>query len=261
MERFAKILQTDIDANLAWLSQGIDPTLTLVVYTRKQELCQETASDSGVSISEKTMVTTGTKNAVATGRMVVAWRKWMCTIALNRSWNAWKSHWTQALQEKREIQKLAGMPFNGMVNSSLEAEMGDNMITALDNLENAAVQKNGNVERLVIANKALTDSLVDRDAECDRLLTIINALSTGRGTAAAAATVSHHGNPMGTAVAMGTKLGPGIAVQRAIVRARGIRIPSMQNEVIFKVDVCGTSPGRQKMREATVDGALQRENK
>ena len=64
----------------------------------------------------------------------------------------------------------------------LEAEIGDNMITALDNLENAAVEKNGNVERLVIANKALTDSLVDRDAECDRLLTIITALSTGRGT-------------------------------------------------------------------------------
>ena len=66
---------------------------------------------------------------------------------------------------------------------------------------------------------------------------------------------------MGTAGAMGANLGPGIEVQRAIASARGIRITLMQNEVIFKVDVCVISPGRQKSREATVDGALQQEKK
>ena len=196
-----------------------------MVYTRKQELCQETASDLGVSISEKTMVTTGTKNAVATGRMVVAWRKWMCTIAPKRSWNAWKSHWTQALQEKREIQKLAGMPLNGMVNSSLEAEMGDNMITALDNLENAAVQKNGNVERLVIANKALTDSLVDRDAECDRLLTIITALSTGRGTSGISGDGKPPWEPDGYCSSHGYKVRTGYSSATCHFQSEGIKDP------------------------------------
>ena len=52
---------------------------------------------------------------------------------------------------------------------------------ALDNLENAVVKKNDTIERLIIAIKALTDSLADRNAECARLLTIITALSTGRG--------------------------------------------------------------------------------
>ena len=134
MDWFAKILQTKIDANLNQFNIGIDPNLMLAVYTRKQELCQETARNSGVSISKETMVTTGTKHAVATDGMEVVWCKWMRTIAPNRSWNAWKSHWTQAFQEKCELHKLAGIPFDGMVNLATEADMGDNMITALYNL-------------------------------------------------------------------------------------------------------------------------------
>ena len=193
--------------------------------------------------------------------MEVTWRKWMRTIALNRSWNAWKADWTQAFQEKRDLYKLAGIPFNRTENSATEAEMGDNMISALDNLENAAVQKNDTVERLVIANKALTDSLAARDAECSRLLTIITTLSTGRGASGGSSSSGSlgggHVTPMVTAGAMDTKLGPGTSVKCAIASARGIKTTSMQNEVISKVDVCGTSSGRQKRREATIDGALQ----
>ena len=54
------------------------------------------------------------------------------------------------------------------------------MITEIDNLVNAAVQKNNTIERLIIANKALTESLADRDVECARLLTIITSLFSGR---------------------------------------------------------------------------------
>ena len=68
-----------------------------------------------------------------------------------------------------------------MANAATSANLGNNMITVLDNLANAAVQKNNTVEMLVVANKSLTDSLAARDKECDRLLAIITALSTGRG--------------------------------------------------------------------------------
>ena len=87
----------------------------------KQELCQETESDSGVSISRETVVPTVTNHAVATGGMEVLWRKFMRTIVLNRSWNAWKAHWTEAFQEKRDLHKLVGMPFDGMANSATKA--------------------------------------------------------------------------------------------------------------------------------------------
>ena len=73
------------------------------------------------------------------------------------------------------------MHFNGMANAVTSADLGNNMVTALDNLANAEIQKNDTVEMLVIANKALTDSLTARDKECARLLAIISALSTGHG--------------------------------------------------------------------------------
>ena len=60
-----------------------------------------------------------------------------------------------AFQEKREIGKLATMQFDGMSNTATSANLGSNMITSLDNLANAAVQKNDTVDMLVIANKAL----------------------------------------------------------------------------------------------------------
>ena len=121
MDLFANISQIKIDANITRFNKGIDPTLTLAVYMHKQELCQETESDSGVSISRETVVPTVTNHAVATGGMEVLWRKFMRTIVLNRSWNAWKAHWNQVFQQKRKLHKLAGMPFDGMANSATEA--------------------------------------------------------------------------------------------------------------------------------------------
>ena len=55
------------DANLDTFNEPIDASCTISVYIRKQEICQEMAEDAHVPITEATMVTTGTNNAVATG--------------------------------------------------------------------------------------------------------------------------------------------------------------------------------------------------
>ena len=93
MDRFAAISQIKIDDNLARFNKGIDLTVTLVVYTRKQELCQETANNESVPISETTMITTRTKYTVSIIGMEVAWRGWMRTAQAGRSWLVWKQHW------------------------------------------------------------------------------------------------------------------------------------------------------------------------
>ena len=59
--------------------------------------------------------------------------------------------------------------------------MGNTMVVALDNLENAAVQKNDTVERLVISNLSLSASLAARNTEIARLLTVITNISTRGG--------------------------------------------------------------------------------
>ena len=184
MDRFANISQCEIDENLASFNEGIDPTKTLAVYTRKQELCQETANDAAVPITEATMVTTGTKHAVATGGMDQPWKEWMRTPTANRTWPNWKTHWSAAFQDKRELVKLTGIAFNGMANNAQEIEMGDKMVSALDNLANAAVQKNDTFEQLVASNKTLTEAIKSQQDENKKLLAIITALSiSDRGAA------------------------------------------------------------------------------
>ena len=180
MDCFATISQTEIDANLKEFNEGIDPSRTLAVYTRKQELCHEVASDAHVEITEATMVTTATKHAVAAGGMDEAWKAWMRTAIVNRTWAAWKTHWTAAFQEKCELIKLTGNYFNGMANQAEENQMGDKMVSALDNLANAAVQRNDTFEQLVKANATLTKSVESQQAEIKRLLTIVTALSSGK---------------------------------------------------------------------------------
>ena len=75
MERFATISQTKIDANMERFNEGMDPFKTLAVYVRKQEQCLETSVDAEDPISEVTIMTTGTKHAVASGDMSLAWRE------------------------------------------------------------------------------------------------------------------------------------------------------------------------------------------
>jgi hypothetical protein len=59
---------------------GINSGLSLAIYTGKQEKCQVFAADPGVPISNKTMITTGTKNALACSNMTLAWNEWKCCL-------------------------------------------------------------------------------------------------------------------------------------------------------------------------------------
>ena len=65
------------------------------------------------------MVSTGTRHAVATGNMQLAWRDWVRIP--NKTWILWKVHWTQAFQEKRDLEILADVPIDaGFANSATE---------------------------------------------------------------------------------------------------------------------------------------------
>ena len=51
------------------------------------------------------------------------------------------------------------------------------MITSLDNLANAMVQKNNTVEKLVVANKQLTDTIAKLQEDDAKLLHIIKQMA------------------------------------------------------------------------------------
>ena len=181
MLRFANVSQLEVDANLAKFNEPMDPSVTLAVYIRRQERCQEVASDAEVPISEATMVSTLVKHAAATGGLDVAWGAWKARAAagLPMGWANAVTHWTEAFASKVELAKITGVAFSGMANQA-EEEMADKMVVALDNLANAAVEKNCTIESLVKANLALTKAVADRDTSLLALTTAITKLSNQR---------------------------------------------------------------------------------
>jgi hypothetical protein len=84
---YATISQPNIDNNMAVFVTGIEPSLPLAVYTRKQEKCQKFAQDAGVPISAATMVTTGTNAALNCGGMELAWHKWKHCLLVDHMCN------------------------------------------------------------------------------------------------------------------------------------------------------------------------------
>jgi hypothetical protein len=80
--------------------------LPLATYTGKQEKHQVFAANAGVPFSDKNMITTGSKYALACGNMTLAWHKWKRCPLPNHTWPNCKSHWTAAFTEMRDINQM-----------------------------------------------------------------------------------------------------------------------------------------------------------
>ena len=187
-DRYCHIDQTDLDANLDKFNQGIDPSVPLIAYIRKQEDCQEFANDGHVQISEETMVTTGTKHALQCRAFTDAWKEWNRVPRANCTWLAWKNHWTRAFEEQRTIQRLTGGEFSANSMTRADDELANQMVTSLDTLALAAVQKNETLEQLIKINemkeitlKNLMAQLAAEKTTSSKLLDIISkaGLKTG----------------------------------------------------------------------------------
>eukprot|EP00804_Cyclotella_cryptica_P020406 CCRYP_012624-RA/>CCRYP_012624-RA protein AED:0.67 eAED:0.42 QI:0/0/0/0.75/0/0/4/0/921 len=177
---YCHIGQDKIDSNMSTFLKGMDPSLPLSVYTRKQEHCQDFAADAHVPISEATMVTTGTKHAIQCCDFTGAWKEWNRRPDAEKTWPNWKIHWTRAFQENRDIRRLTGSTFRHQANSVINDDLSKNMVLSLDNLANAAIQKNNTVKKLVLtnnqlaaANATLTDHIARLQAQNTTLLHLL----------------------------------------------------------------------------------------
>ncbi|KAL7474005.1 hypothetical protein ACHAW6_000007, partial [Cyclotella cf. meneghiniana] len=151
--------------------QGIDPSLLLSVYVRKQENCQDFANNARVPISKQTMITTGTKHALQCVNFTKAWKEWNRCTDTQKTWSNWKNHWTQAFKKNRAIQRLTGGSFRA--NATIEDEFSKKMVTSLDNLANAAVQKNNTFEKLIETNKQQQETIHKLQAQHGELLYLL----------------------------------------------------------------------------------------
>lgn len=112
-----------------------------------------------------------------------------CIPRANRTWLAWKTHWTRAFEEQKTIQRLTGGEFSAnAATKNNDDKLANQMITSLNNLAMAAVQKTETLERLVQINemkettiKNLMSQLAAEKAASTKLLDIIQnaGLQTG----------------------------------------------------------------------------------
>jgi hypothetical protein len=154
---YAQISQPDLDDNMTDFHSGINSGLPLAVYTRKQEKCPVFAANAGVPISDKTMITTGTKHALACGNMTLAWRKWKRHPFPDHTWPNWKSHWTAAFAEMRDINRMMAGDTAFGAKQAAELKQAQQMASFLDNLENGTIQKNTTI--LVATNAMHTKAI------------------------------------------------------------------------------------------------------
>ncbi|KAL7478261.1 hypothetical protein ACHAW6_004033, partial [Cyclotella cf. meneghiniana] len=153
------------------------------------------------------MVTTGTKHALQCGAFTESWKEWNRTPRANRSWLAWKNHWTRAFEEQRTIQRLTGGEFAAhSATQGQDDALATQMVTSLDNLAMAAVQKNETIEKLIQINemkeKTITNlmaQLEDERATSTKLLEIIHkaGLQTGKNTNSGSGTHYTNWDPNG----------------------------------------------------------------
>ncbi|KAL7474280.1 hypothetical protein ACHAW6_000258 [Cyclotella cf. meneghiniana] len=163
---YCHINQSDLDANLEKFNQGIDPSVPLIAYICKQEDCQEFANDGHVQISEETMVTTGTKHALQCRAFTESWKEWNRIPRANRSWLAWKNHWTCAFKEQTTIQRLTGGDFAAhSATQGHDDKLAMQMVMSLDNLTLAAVQKNETLKKLIQINEMKEKTLISLIAQ------------------------------------------------------------------------------------------------
>jgi hypothetical protein len=130
---------------------GINPALLLAVYTCKQENCQTFALGSGIPISEATMVLTGTKAGINCDSMELAWHKWCCRAAIDQTWYNWKTHWTVAFTKYCDINQMTASNRTCANQAITNDKQVARIVTSLDNLANAAIQKNKTIDKLVAA--------------------------------------------------------------------------------------------------------------
>ena len=231
-DRYCHIGQDEIDTNMSSFLKGIDPSLPLSVYTRKQEHCQDFAGDARVPISEATMVTTGTKHAIQCGDFTDAWKEWNRRPDIEKTWPNWKTHWTRAFQENRDIRRLTGGTFRHQAHAAIDDDLSEKMVLSLDNLANAAVQKNDTVEKLVTSNNqlassnaALTEHIARLQAHNTTLLQLVGK-NTGGSTSGARAPTTDTNNtwdPRGIAGRTDSKSRRGTPAKHAKLGTTAIR--------------------------------------
>jgi hypothetical protein len=101
--------------------------------------------------------------------MELGWRKWKCCRLVDHTWNNWKLHWSATFAETCNINQMIANNSAFANQAATEAKQATMMAKSLDNLANAAIQKNDTMEKLITAKKKLVKALASANTAIARL--------------------------------------------------------------------------------------------
>jgi hypothetical protein len=100
------------------------------------------------------------------GAFTDALKEWNRVDRTNQTWANWKTHWTCTFEEQKTIQCITGSIFSANSITQLKDDkLASNMVTSLDNLAMAAIQKNETMEKLIEMNN-LKDKTIATQMSC-----------------------------------------------------------------------------------------------
>ena len=91
--------------------------------------------------------------------MTLAWREWRRQHVAEHTWPEWKTHWTAAFAEMRDINRMTAAESGFGANAAKEEAQGRQIATSLEHLANASIQKNATIDQLVATNAQLMQAL------------------------------------------------------------------------------------------------------
>ena len=133
---------------------------SLLVYTKRQEICQCFAADMKVPIMEATMINTSHTHVIANGLLTTMYCEWKWLNDENKTWSKVKEHYNKAFNKLQELNEIiaggAGFGANAM---KLTLMAIDEISSTLDNLANATVQKTDVMDKLAVALRMTKDKI------------------------------------------------------------------------------------------------------
>jgi hypothetical protein len=180
LNSYGNILPNDIAANDASFRAPYDPSQTIETLYSQIEDAMDYA-DAGGSAYTASQVVTNAYNLIAnTGLFRDACREWRRRPEVDKTWDNYKLHFTEAHQDWRLNQDTAqGAGYHG-ANSAMDSFVNDTA-KAFANLATATSCDRQMLSDLSTTNKDLTQQVSCKDAEIAKLHSRLRELENGNG--------------------------------------------------------------------------------
>jgi hypothetical protein len=177
-ETYGNITAVDLEINFEYMRRAWDPQQPVETLFKQIQDCADYSEAGGVPIDHSQQINVGYAKIFATGHFMSACRRWNEKPAAEKTWTHFKSHFTAAHRQHKQVQgesaATAGYHSASAAMTQNEDQMDEATIGALVNLATAAAADRGVVAALTQANSRLVKQLEENSSELRELKALLN---------------------------------------------------------------------------------------